>query len=82
MSEVHFSSSHNGLRLSLLAFMAGASLWAIIGSFPDVPDSYDVSGSKAAQCQNVADVMASLDRSRNGVSLTCNGETLSGATAQ
>ena len=62
--------------LSILALAAGMSLWALIGSVSTLPGTYQVSVSTATQCQDAADVMAALDRSRNGISLTCNSDTV------
>lgn len=82
MSVQHFPTSHRGLTLSLLAFAAGIGLWTSIGAVPDLPATLDIFASAVAQCQDSADVMASLDRSRNGISLTCNSDTLAESAAR
>ncbi len=82
MSATHFSSLHRGLKLSPLVLALGMGLWVILGSTPGVSATHNTSGQSTHQCQDAADVMASLDRSRNGISLTCNLSMLSGGTAQ
>lgn len=82
MSANHFSSSLRGLKLSPLVLALGMGLWVIFGTASGVSAIHSAAGQGASQCQDAADVMAALDRSRNGISLTCNLGMLSGGTAQ
>ena len=82
MYVTHLVSSRRGLALSLLSLTLGLSLWATTSILPVVFALNNTHASIATQCRDQSDVTASLDRSRNGISLTCNSETLSRAIAQ
>ena len=78
----YVSSLRRRQTLALLAVTLGATLWAAIGTLADVSGSSTGSVAQAAQCHNAVDVVASMDRSRNGISLTCTSETLSAEIAR
>lgn len=77
MSIQHLSISHHGQTRAPRAVAVGIGLLIIIGTVSGFTSLRDLAAPAAVQCQDKADVMASLDRSRNGVSLTCNDDILS-----
>ena len=82
MYATHLVLSRRGLTLSLLSLTLGLSLWATTSKLPALSALDNTHASIATRCRDQSDVTASLDRSRNGISLTCNSETLSRAVAQ
>ncbi len=79
MYAIQDSARHGKLTLTILALAAGISAWAVLGPVSGVSA---VSGSSATECLDAADVLAAQDRSRNGVSLTCNQAMLSTEAAR
>lgn len=79
MHALHDSVRHGKLTLALLVLAAGISLLVILGPVSGISAK---SASWTTQCLDAADVLAALDRSRNGVSLTCNQEVLSQAASR
>ena len=77
MFATNCSLKNREWTLSLLAFTAAVSLWIVVSVIADLSGRQDASASDTAQCQNASDVLVALDRSRNGVSLTCNRDILS-----
>lgn len=73
------SARHGKLTFTMLALAAGISVWAVLGSVSGVPGAIAAS---APECVDQADVLAAQDRSRNGVSLTCNQAMLSEAAVR
>lgn len=76
MSTKQISLIRKRVILSLLTFAVGVSLMAIIHADPDISGATKQSANTEVQCRDLADFIAALDRSRNGVSLTCNRHTL------
>lgn len=74
MYALQESARYGKLTLTMLALAAGISAWAVFGPVSGVST---VSGSSATECLDASDVLAAQDRSRNGVSLTCNQAMLS-----
>lgn len=77
MSIQHEAMSCAGPEPGLLVSAGALGLLLAIGAVFNLPGVLDMSASTVAQCQDRVDVLASLDRSRNGVSLTCNSDMLS-----
>ncbi len=69
MDVLQNSTNSGTLPLAMVVLLAGTGLLAALAP---ASGGFDVSASAQAQCLDAADVLAAQDRSRNGVSLTCN----------
>ncbi len=78
MSIQHFSAvPKSAIVLLLAAAVVVISIWSTSGSYASLSNSLHVADSTIYQCRDQADVLAALDRSRNGISLSCNSDTVS-----
>ncbi|ASJ76714.1 hypothetical protein [Granulosicoccus antarcticus] len=68
--------------LALAALAAAIAIWLLMGAIPESAFSQTAGWTAEAGCQNEADVLAAADRSRNGISASCNLETLNRARAE
>lgn len=68
--------------LLVLALALGVSLWTIVGNVSGSYANNGLSDDRINGCQDAADVLASMDRSRNGVPLSCNSDTIARISAQ
>lgn len=75
MSTQNPSMTYKAPILLIVASVAALIVWFSASSVFDLPGIVDVTHSGIFQCRDSADIMASLDRSRNGISLTCNSDT-------
>ena len=82
MFKQHIFSTHKEPVFRILTAAVAVSAWLTFGAVSDLPGAHYMPNSTVSECENMADVMAALDRSRNGVSLTCNRDVLRASTVR
>lgn len=81
MTTQQFTAAYRGLTFSLVILAAGLSLSALT-AYANRSSNQGVFTSATTQCHDSEDILAALDRSRNGISLSCNSDTVAIAVAQ
>lgn len=69
------------LMYSMITMATAFVIWTAIGSGFKPALFNDTFARFSEPCENLADAMAAADRSRNGVSLTCNATVLQSGVA-
>ncbi len=67
--------------LTLAVLAIAAVIWILLSANSDPHFSGTASLAVDASCQNEADVLRAADRSRNGISISCNLDTIASSRA-
>ena len=70
-----------GWPLALAVLAIASVIWFLLSANSDPHVSGTVGLAVDAPCQNEADVLRAADRSRNGISISCNLDTMASSRA-